>query len=47
MHQAFSRFIGSHLVIAFDDNPEAALRPLGLRHDELGRAINNFDAENQ
>ncbi len=47
LHQAFSRFIGSHLAIAFDDDPEAALRPLSSRRGELDRAINNFDAENQ
>ncbi|NLS43341.1 chromosome partition protein MukB [BEV proteobacterium] len=47
LHQTFSRFIGSHLAIAFDDDPEAALRPLISRRGELDRAINNFDAENQ
>ncbi|SLM63034.1 MULTISPECIES: chromosome partition protein MukB [Dickeya] len=47
LHQAFSRFIGSHLAVAFDTDPEAEIRALSVRRSELERAISNFDNENQ
>ncbi|MEC5341788.1 chromosome partition protein MukB [Brenneria populi] len=47
LHQAFSRFIGTHLAVAFDDDPEAEMRTLNARRGELERAIANFDSENQ
>ncbi|MCG8155107.1 chromosome partition protein MukB [Brenneria goodwinii] len=47
LHQAFSRFIGTHLAVAFDDDPEAQIRTLNSRRGELERAIGNFDSENQ
>ncbi|MDX5626577.1 MULTISPECIES: chromosome partition protein MukB [unclassified Brenneria] len=47
LHQAFSRFIGTHLAVAFDDDPEAEMRTLNSRRGELERAIANFDSENQ
>ncbi|UMX88435.1 hypothetical protein MJ584_10005 [Klebsiella pneumoniae] len=28
LHQAFSRFIGSHLAVAFEDDPEEEIRKL-------------------
>jgi chromosome partition protein MukB len=33
-HQAFSRFIGSHLAVAFDADPEAEIRSLTSRRRE-------------
>ncbi|UUE11724.1 chromosome partition protein MukB [Dickeya zeae] len=47
LHQAFSRFIGSHLAVAFDADPEAEIRQISSRRSELERAISNFDNENQ
>ncbi|WP_304165539.1 chromosome partition protein MukB [Lonsdalea britannica] len=47
LHQAFSRFIGAHLAVAFDDDPEEDIRQLSGRRGELERAISNFDNENQ
>ncbi|MFP1871761.1 chromosome partition protein MukB [Lonsdalea quercina] len=47
LHQAFSRFIGAHLAVAFDDDPEEEIRKLNSRRGELERAISNFDNENQ
>ncbi|MCG8709050.1 chromosome partition protein MukB [Brenneria sp. 4F2] len=47
LHQSFSRFIGTHLAVAFDDDPEAEMRTLNGRRGELERAIANFDNENQ
>ncbi|AJC66166.1 chromosome partition protein MukB [Dickeya zeae] len=47
LHQAFSRFIGSHLAVAFDADPEAEIRQISSRRSELDRAISNFDNENQ
>ncbi|MCI4202793.1 chromosome partition protein MukB [Dickeya dianthicola] len=47
LHQAFSRFIGSHLAVVFESDPEAEMRQIGSRRGELERAISNFDNENQ
>ncbi|WJV55588.1 chromosome partition protein MukB [Prodigiosinella aquatilis] len=47
LHQAFSRFIGTHLAVVFDDDPEVDIRQLSSRRGELERAISNFDNENQ
>jgi chromosome partition protein MukB len=46
-HQAFSRFIGSHLAVAFDADPEADIRALNSRRGEIERALNNHEAQNQ
>ncbi len=47
LHQAFSRFIGSHLSVAFDDDPEAEIRKLNTRRGELERALNTHESDNQ
>ncbi|MEQ9862783.1 chromosome partition protein MukB [Pectobacterium cacticida] len=47
LHQAFSRFIGTHVAVAFDEDPEAEIRALSARRGELDRAITRFDADNQ
>lgn len=46
-HQAFSRFIGSHLAVAFDADPEADIRTLSGRRGELERALNAHEGQNQ
>jgi len=46
-HQAFSRFIGTHLAVAFDADPEAEIRSLNARRGEIERALNNHEAQNQ
>lgn len=46
-HQAFSRFIGTHLAVAFDADPEAEIRGLSARRGEIERALNNHEAQNQ
>lgn len=46
-HQAFSRFIGSHLAVAFNADPEAEIRSLNARRGEIERALNNHEAQNQ
>ncbi|CAM3933536.1 chromosome partition protein MukB [Serratia silvae] len=46
-HQAFSRFIGSHLAVAFDADPEADIRALNSRRGEIERALNNHETQNQ
>ncbi|PVZ86178.1 chromosome partition protein MukB [Serratia sp. S1B] len=46
-HQAFSRFIGAHLAVAFDADPEADIRTLQSRRGEIERALNNHEAQNQ
>lgn len=46
-HQAFSRFIGAHLAVAFEADPEADIRTLNQRRGEIERAFNNHEAQNQ
>lgn len=46
-HQAFSRFIGAHLAVAFDADPEADIRTLHSRRGEIERALSNHEAQNQ
>ncbi|MCA1923945.1 chromosome partition protein MukB [Buttiauxella noackiae] len=47
LHQAFSRFIGQHLGVAFDDDPEVEIRQLNTRRGEVERAISNHENDNQ
>ncbi|WP_442798589.1 chromosome partition protein MukB [Pantoea vagans] len=47
LHQSFSRFIGTHLAVAFDADPEAQIRQLGARRGELERALNQHESTNQ
>ncbi|AOR58966.1 chromosome partition protein MukB [Pectobacterium parmentieri] len=47
LHQSFSRFIGTHLAVVFDEDPEAEIRKLSSRRGELDRAMASFDGENQ
>ncbi|VFS88805.1 Structural maintenance of chromosome-related protein [Kluyvera cryocrescens] len=47
LHQAFSRFIGSHLSVAFDDDPEAEIRKLNTRRNELERSLSSHESDNQ
>ncbi|WJM81796.1 chromosome partition protein MukB [Pectobacterium brasiliense] len=47
LHQSFSRFIGTHLAVVFDEDPEAEIRTLSSRRGELDRAMASFDGENQ
>lgn len=47
LHQAFSCFIGQHLSVAFEDDPEAAIRQLNGRRSEIERALNTHESDNQ
>ncbi|NIF20678.1 chromosome partition protein MukB [Candidatus Pantoea multigeneris] len=47
LHQSFSRFIGSHLAVAFDADPEAQIRSLNTRRGELERALSQHENDNQ
>ena len=47
LHQSFSRFIGSHLGVAFEPDPEAEMRLLNTRRNEVERALTNHESENQ
>lgn len=47
LHQSFSRFIGSHLAVAFDDDPEAQIRELNARRGDVERALNQHENSNQ
>ena len=43
LHQAFSRFIGQHLGVAFDEDPELELRKLNSRRGELERELTQHE----
>lgn len=47
LHQSFSRFIGSHLAVAFDEDPEAQIRQLNGRRSELERGLAQHESNNQ
>ena len=47
LHQSFSRFIGSHLGVAFEADPEAEMRQLNNRRLEVERALSSHESENQ
>ncbi|KGT93611.1 chromosome partition protein MukB [Enterobacter cancerogenus] len=47
LHQSFSRFIGSHLAVAFDEDPEALIRQLNSRRGELERGLAQHENDNQ
>ncbi|MDI9279164.1 chromosome partition protein MukB [Pantoea sp. EABMAA-21] len=47
LHQSFSRFIGSHLAVAFDEDPEALIRQLNIRRGELERGLAQHENDNQ
>jgi len=47
LHQSFSRFIGQHLGVAFDEDPEEEIRQLNTRRGEIERAISNHENDNQ
>ncbi|MBY4837617.1 chromosome partition protein MukB [Pantoea sp. DY-15] len=47
LHQSFSRFIGSHLAVAFDEDPEAQIRQLNSRRGELERELAQHENDNQ
>ncbi|WP_110876242.1 chromosome partition protein MukB [Franconibacter helveticus] len=47
LHQAFSRFVGQHLAVAFEADPEAEIRALNTRRNEIERAISQHENDNQ
>nr|WP_154325130.1 chromosome partition protein MukB [Pantoea sp. 201603H] len=47
LHQSFSRFIGSHLAVAFESDPEVQIRQLNTRRTEIERGLTSHESENQ
>lgn len=47
LHQSFSRFIGTHLAVAFEEDPEAQIRQFNARRTELERALAQHESDNQ
>lgn len=47
LHQSFSRFIGSHLAVAYDADPEAQIKQLNGRRLELERQLSDHESQNQ
>ncbi|WP_159564549.1 chromosome partition protein MukB [Budvicia diplopodorum] len=43
LHQGFSRFVGSHLSVAFESDPEAEIRQLTGRRGEIERELNGHE----
>ncbi|MDX4946436.1 chromosome partition protein MukB [Providencia manganoxydans] len=46
-HQAFSRFIGQHISVAFETDPEAEIRTLNQKRTELERSLAQFEEQTQ
>ncbi|WP_272680735.1 chromosome partition protein MukB [Providencia sp. PROV129] len=44
-HQAFSRFIGQHISVAFESDPEAEIRTLNQKRTELERALSQYEEQ--
>ncbi|NGE24202.1 hypothetical protein G5637_36825, partial [Klebsiella pneumoniae] len=42
-HQAFSRFVGKNISVAFEADPEAEIRTLNQRRNELERELAQFE----
>ncbi|MEA9390660.1 chromosome partition protein MukB [Acerihabitans sp. TG2] len=47
LHQAFGRFVGTHLAVAFEDDPEAEIRRLTSRRGELERQLADYEGQSQ
>lgn len=47
LHQAFSRFVGHHLAVAFEADPEAEIRTLATRRGEIERALAGYENDTQ
>ncbi len=47
LHQAFGRFVGAHLAVAFEDDPEAEIRRLTARRGELERQLSEYEGQTQ
>ncbi|WP_413723794.1 chromosome partition protein MukB [Sodalis sp. RH16] len=47
LHQAFGRFVGSHLGVAFESDPEAEIRALTSRRGELERLLSDHENQHQ
>uniref|UniRef100_K8WCV2 Cell division protein MukB n=1 Tax=Providencia sneebia DSM 19967 TaxID=1141660 RepID=K8WCV2_9GAMM len=44
-HQAFSRFIGQHISVAFEADPEAEIRALNQKRTEIERNLSQFEEQ--
>lgn len=47
VHQACSHFIGTHLSVVFDTDPEAEIRLLNIRRTEVERNLTTHENQNQ
>ncbi|CAK9884595.1 MAG: Chromosome partition protein MukB [Candidatus Erwinia impunctatus] len=47
LHQSFSRFIGTHFGVAFDEDPEEAIQQFNLQRVELERSLTAHENRNQ
>lgn len=47
LHQSFSRFMGAHLAVAFEDDPEAQLHQLQRQCHQIERELNSSEQDNQ
>ena len=47
LHQQFSQFVGLHLALAFQPNPEELMRELNAQRTEIERELNQFGTSEQ
>lgn len=46
-HHAFSQFVGQHISVAFEADPEEDIRQLNQRRNELERALTQYEENTQ
>ncbi|MGC7590215.1 chromosome partition protein MukB [Bisgaard Taxon 46] len=47
LHEHFSQFVGLHLALAFQPNPEELMAEIGQQRNEIERELNNFSTTEQ
>lgn len=47
LHEHFSQFVGLHLALAFQPNPEALMSEINRERNEIDRELNQFNSGEQ
>ncbi len=47
LHQQFSQFVGLHLALAFQTNPEEVMREINQKRNDIDRQLTNFSTGEQ
>ena len=47
LHEHFSQFVGLHLALAFQPNPEEVMAEINQERNEIDRELNQFSSTEQ